>query len=329
MAIDAKRILVTGAAGFIGNACAREFLSRGFRVTAMAHRRDPQGLAGAELIRASLSDRQALAAVLAGGGPFDAVVHCAGLASDVASPARLMEANCHGTANLARCLLQVPTGRLVHISTTDVYGLRDFVDADESTPLQDNRRNGYPKSKILAEQFITTHLPADRYVLLRPGAVCGQGDTTILPRVLDFLRHSRVVVHFGRWRGSNRWPLANVRNVAKAAVLASTCDQALGQAYNVADPQVTTVEQYYRWALRTFLPDKAAIKSITVPLSVAWPYAQASTCLSRLLGRDHPLFEPSLYALYSIASNLDFSSRKLQQLFERHGEVFTDSFEMA
>ncbi len=146
-----------------------------------------------------------------------------------------------------------------------------------------------------------------------------------MPRVIAFLRPSPWVVHFGPWRGCNRWPLAHVRNVAKAAFLAATCDEAAGQAYNVVDPTFTTVEEYYRWVLRTFLPDRRGIRSITVPVGLAWPYARISSLLSRAMGRLHPLLDPSLYALYSLASNLDFSSRKLQDLFARHGEQFTRS----
>lgn len=234
-----------------------------------------------------------------------------------------MEVNHHGARNLAECIARQPIGRLVHISTTDVYGIRDFVSADEDTPLEDNLHQGYPRSKILAEQAIAAILPSERRVFLRPGAVCGEQDTTILPRVIAFLRHSPFVVHFGPWRGRNRWPLAHVTNVAKAAFLAATCDETLGQAYNVVDPTFTAVEEYYRWVLSTFLPEKAGIRSIAIPLKMAWIYGEASSVLSRAMGVLHPLFDPSLYALYCLASNLDFSSRKLQDLFSRHGEGFT------
>ncbi len=48
--------------------------------------------------------------------------------------------------------------------------------------------------------------------------------------------------------------------------------------------------------------------------------------MSRALNRSQPLREPSLYDLYSIASNLDFSCRKLQGFFAAGSEVFVDSF---
>jgi 2-alkyl-3-oxoalkanoate reductase len=282
-------------------------------------------LPGAEIVSVDLSDRAGLASLFDRCGPFDAVVNCAGIASDVARTSLVMRVNHAGAADLAEYLARRPFGRMVHVSTTDVYGIRDFADAGEDTPLDDNLRQAYPRSKILAEQAVTATLPASRYVLLRPGAVCGPRDTTILPRVIAFLRHSPWVIHFGPWRGRNRWPLAHVRNVATAAFLAAAHEGTSGQAYNVVDPAFTTVEEYYRWVLRTFLPARQRIRSISVPVPLAWGYARGSSLLSRAMGRLHPLLDPSEYALYCLASNLDFSSRKLQDLFARHGESFVPS----
>lgn len=309
-----ERILITGGAGFIGSACAKEFLRRGFDVTVTVHHRAPQDMPEATVVRVDLADLAALAEFLREATPFDSVIHCAGLASDVARRGRLMKANFHAVRNLVDCMHTRPMARLVHISTTDVYGIRDFTNADEDTPLAERPDNAYPLSKILAERYIRDNFPRHHYVILRPGLVHGHGDQTILPRVLAFLRSSPRVVYFGRWRGGNRWPLVDVRTVACAAVAAATKDRALGQAFNVVDPAFVTIEQYYRQVLRDHLPEKANMKTLSMPLAFAWPYAAISSLLSKLLNRDQPLMDPSLYALRSIAANLDFSSEKLQQL---------------
>lgn len=313
-----RRILITGGAGFIGSACAKEFLRRGFDVTITVHRRVPQDMPEATAVRVDLADRGALAEFLRQATPFDSVIHCAGLASDVARRGRLMQANFHAVRNLVDCLHRRPTVRLVHISTTDVYGIRDFTNANEDTPLAKRPGNAYPLSKILAEQYVCDNLPRHLYVILRPGVVHGSGDRTILPRVLAFLRSSPRAVYFGRWRGQNRWPLVNVQTVARAAVAAATKDRALGQAFNVVDPDFVSIEQYYHQVLRDHLPEKAGMKALNIPLAIAWPYAAFGTLLSKLLNRDQPLMDPSLYALRSVAANLDFSSEKLQQLLAEH-----------
>ena len=316
------RVLVTGAAGFIGGACAREFSSRGWDVTALVHRREPEGLSGARIIRASITERDQLISALCGEGPFDAVVHCAGRASDVGRDHEFRAANHQGVLNIIECMEPAGIRRLVHISTTDVYGIRDFVSAGEDTPFLNNLRNPYPKYKILAERDIAEKLPAERYVILRPAAVWGEGDTTLLPRILSFLRTSPFIFHFGKWRGRNRWPLAHVSNVARAAFLGASCNDALGQAYNVVDPEHTTIDEYYRMLIRACLPEKAGMRSVSVPFWVGWTIGVASSLLSNALNRPLPLFEPSLYGLYSVSRDLDFSGKRLQQLFATHGEEF-------
>ncbi len=116
-----------------------------------------------------------------------------------------------------------------------------------------------------------------------------------------------------------------MRNVAKAAFLAAIDEHAAGQAYNVVDPTRTSLEEYYRWVLRTFLPARRGIRSVSVPVWLARLYAQSSSLLSRALGRSTPLADPTEYALHCLTSNLDFSSRKLQALFARHREDFVPS----
>lgn len=323
------RALVTGAAGFIGHACLRAFAARDWRVTGVFHTRVPAPTDAVELVRTDLTDRTAVAALLAKHGPFDAIVNCAGVASDVVRTQKLLAANRDIPANLAAALAAQPHGRLVHISSTDVYGLHDFADADENTPLDLRTRAAYPRSKILGERAIAAALPPSRFVLLRPGAVCGPGDPTLLPRILGFLRSSPFIVHFGRWRGRNRWPLVHVDNVARAALLAATDDESAGQAINLVNPERITMEDYFRWVVDTFMPARAGVRVVHVPLGVAWPYACLSTLLSRALGRTQPLFDPSLYALRSVARNLDFNSDRLLALFARHGEPLAPVFDPA
>jgi 2-alkyl-3-oxoalkanoate reductase len=333
--VPRKSVLVTGAAGFIGGACVREFVRRGWRVTALVHRNLPSHLEELEragsvsLVRASITDGEPLREALARfqehqGAAFCAVVHCAGRATDIGRDSRFRSANFDGLKNVAAFLKGHPPGRLIHISTTDVYGLKDFRDADEDTPLCNNTGNPYPKYKILAEKWIRQNLPPERFVILRPAAVWGPGDTTILPRILQFLRSSPAIFHFGKWRGRNRWPLAYIRNVAAAAALACGREEALGCAFNVLDGERTSIEEFYRILLATFFPERADLRSVTLPFAAGWVLGCGSTSLSNILGRSHPLFDPSLYGLTSVSVDLDFSNRRLADLFSFAGETLVD-----
>ena len=328
-------VIVTGAGGFIGAACVREFLARGWGVTALVHRshparlRDLEGHARLRLAWGSVVEREELLSILgeriaAAGGKCAALVHCAGRATDIGWDRRFRRSNLIGVENTCHAVRQLDIGRLIHLSTTDVYGVKDFVNADEQTPQANNRRNPYPKYKILAEEHIRAHLPPERYVILRPAFVWGPGDTTVMPRAVAFLRGSPWIVHFGRWRGRNRWPLAYVGNVARMAYAAATSAAALGEAYNVVDPEPATMDEYYRMLIALFLPERRHMRSVTLPFWMAWPMAALSTTLSTLLGGDQPLFDPTLYGLRHVAHSQEFSGAKAMKMAESCGVRLMD-----
>ena len=321
-----KRVLVTGASGFIGGACVSAFLRHGSAVTALVHRSLPEELQRAadagrlQLIRGSITDREGLLAAVGGcDHEFHAIVHCAGRASDVGRPILFKRANLDGALNVAECVLHQNIDRLVHISTTDVYGIHDFMGADETTPFCPRATNPYPRFKIEAERAIERMLPPERRVILRPGIVWGPGDTTILPRVISWLRSSPRIVHFGRWRGENRWPLAFISNVTRIVRIAAEAEEARGEAYNVVDRERTTVDEYYRLIIDRFLPEKQGMTAITVPRLAGELFGRVSSALSRLLGCHHPLFEPSHYGVQVVSSDLDFSHQKSEALLRRNG----------
>ncbi|MFH1143256.1 MAG: NAD-dependent epimerase/dehydratase family protein [Candidatus Eisenbacteria bacterium] len=352
-------IIITGAAGFIGAACVREFLAAGWKVTAIGHGgwgakrsreargrvedsrlgpagphelpthlpdrlRDLMGHPGLDVVLASITDREDLIATLSravtnAGGNCTALLHCAGRATDVGWDRSFREVNLRGVEHVCSAVLELGIGRLIHVSTTDVYGVRDFAGADEETAQENNRRNPYPKYKILAEEHIRRVLPGKRFTILRPALVWGPGDATVLPRAVAFLRASPVIVHFGRWKGRNRWPLAYVANVARVARAVATSPAAAGEAYNIVDPEPTTMDEYYRLLLGLCLPEQCGKRSVTLPLALAWPAAALSTALSTLLGRRHPLFDPSLYSLWHVAHSQEFCGEKAARLLESVG----------
>ncbi len=286
-----------------------------------------RGRAGLHLAWGSITEREALVEVLAtaigrAAGRCDALIHCAGRATDVGRDHQFRAANLTGVENVCHAVDRLRIGRLVHLSTTDVYGVRDFTGADETTPHDNNRRNPYPKYKILAERHIRDTLPRDRYVILRPALVWGPGDTTVLPRALGFLRASPVILHFGHWRGRNRWPLAYAGNVARVAYAATTCGDALGESYNVVDPEPTSMEEYYRLLIDLFLPEQRGKRSVTLPLALIWPLAALSTAVSTLLDRCHPVFDPSLYSLWHVTHSQDFSGAKAARLLAGSGSAY-------
>src|SRR5690606_33045648 len=115
-------------------------------------------------------------------GDFDAVVHAGALADDWAPLADAMRANQLGTRNVA---VSFPGARLVHLSTSSVYdAFTATVHATEDEGPATRFLSSYSESKAAAE----AEAAAADAVILRPHAVYGPGDTTLLPRVIAAVR---------------------------------------------------------------------------------------------------------------------------------------------
>ncbi|MEN8149273.1 MAG: NAD-dependent epimerase/dehydratase family protein [Planctomycetota bacterium] len=308
-----KRVFVTGAAGFIGGTVAEEFAGRGWHVVALARRRTSARLDRlveddrATVVRGDAADLPGLRRTLSG-ERIDAIAHCAGRASDCGPREAFVRDNVDSTAAMVALTKELGVDRLVHVSTTDVYGLRDFCGGREAElPLRMTIRNPYPETKIEAERVVRRGLPPERYAIVRPATVTGPDDTTITPRVLAFLDALPVAVHFGRWRGANRWPLADVAEVARAVFLGATHPEAAGRAIHVLDDERTSADDFYRGLLAAHRPGKR-YRSITLPFWVGEALALAVDVATKALGRDEPIADPTRYGLWFANRDLDFDS---------------------
>lgn len=206
------RVAVTGASGFVGGAVATALAARGHDVTGFGRR--PNGWDGPyeqwDLARGPH------------GGSFDAVVHSAALADDWADLGDAMLANRLGTRTV---VASFAGARIVHISTSSVYdAFGPNVRVREDAPLPTRFLSAYSESKAAAEG----ELPADA-VILRPHAVYGPGDTTLLPRILAGVRGSRLVLPEG---ARVRHTLTHIDNLVHAVELSLTGPAGV---YNVGD----------------------------------------------------------------------------------------------
>ena len=303
-----KTVFVTGAAGFIGLNIVKAYVKAGWYVYALVHKTMPEELrtlSNVEIIQGDASDKQTLPDL-----KVDVVVHAAGLASDIGRDEEFRKINFEPVKFLSK----LAEKKFIYISSTDVYGIKDFEDADENTPLLEFPKNPYPKYKIASEGWIKEN--CKQYVIIRPAAVWGEGDRTLEKRVVEFLQTSPFIVHFGKWRGQNPWPLANVKNVADVIVRVSETDDFDNQAVNIIDPEITTIDGYYRMIAEKYYPQKT-FREIYLPLWIGKLIGLVSTFVSNILKRKRPVFDPTFYAVHHVSSTLDFSSKKMNEIL-RH-----------
>ena len=308
-----KTVLVTGAGGFIGLNVVKMYSEYGWRVFALVHNNVPTelySLNNVEVIKGDVTNEEFMLQLK---GKCDIVAHVAGLAKDIGSDITFRKLNFEPIKFLSK----IPKDKIVYVSSSDVYGIKDFglngISADESTPLTEYPKNPYPRYKIMSENWLREN--CSKYVIIRPAAVWGEGDKTLENRVIEFLRTSPFIVHFGKWRGNCYWPLANVQNVAKTIVSVSTFDKYDNQAITIIDPKKTTIDEYYRSIAAKYFPQKT-FKNLYLPLWVGKLIGFISTTISNTLNLKDPIFDPTFYAVHHVSSNLDFSSDRMLDAIE-------------
>ena len=200
------KVLVTGAGGFIGSHLVERLVREGAAVTAFVRynsRQDPGLLAllpadvrdAVETIAGDLRDVDAVAMAVRG---CDIVFHLGALIVIPYSylhPREVVETNILGTLNILMAARTSNVPRLVHTSTSEVYGTARYTPIDEAHPLQG--QSPYSASKIgadkLAESFHRSYgLPV---VTVRPFNTYGPRQSTraVIPTIITQVLTSDVI----------------------------------------------------------------------------------------------------------------------------------------
>jgi len=124
-------------------------------------------------------------------GRFDVVVHAAARSSPWGSRRQFEADNVQATRNLLRHCRENGTPRFVFISSASIYYRPEHqLDIKESDPPAEKPINRYAATKIRAEQLVREY--PGQWVILRPRAVFGPGDTVLCPRILAAARAGRL-----------------------------------------------------------------------------------------------------------------------------------------
>jgi nucleoside-diphosphate-sugar epimerase len=149
--------------------------------------------------------------------------------------------NVAGTENVCRAALAAGARRVVHMSSSSVYGVALGRPADEGFPLAPFP-DPYPITKtagdvLVQRMIVEDHLPA---VIIRPDQIFGPGDHLHFGHMADRLRAGKGVIVGS---GDNALPFVYVTDAVQGLLLALDDERALGQAYNITNDRPLTQRQ--------------------------------------------------------------------------------------
>jgi len=216
------KILVTGGTGFLGRHIVWRLAELGHEVIFTGR----QAAAAAEVIALAKAPVRWLqiqhgiaeAALIEAARDADAVVHSAALSSPWGKYADFFSANVTSTEEVLAACAANRVRRLVHISTPSVYfNFTDRLNINEHDPLP-APVNDYAFTKSQAEQLVLQSIVPER-VILRPRAIFGPWDNTLMPRILRVMKGGAIPLIRG---GHALLDITYVENVVDAIVLALT-----------------------------------------------------------------------------------------------------------
>ena len=260
----AKRVLVTGGAGFIGSHMADELLSRGYDVTIIDNETTgdrtyvPQGV---HYIKGDVRSMDDLDRAFE--QPIEAVMHIAGQASirkSFMNPVTDLEVNTIGTINVLRQCIEHQVPRLLFASSMTIYGTPDIAPTPETAPVAPLAYYGV--TKYAAERYVhltagRKNLSADLHVTsLRMFNVYGprQSLTNAYQGVFaifmgNVLRNEPINIHSD---GEQSRDFIHIKDVTRAWCDTLTKPETYGEVINIGTGRPTSVNQLCDLVLKSF-----------------------------------------------------------------------------
>lgn len=237
-----KNVLVTGADGFIGSHLVERLVREGFNVKALSQYNsfnywgwleDIDCQDKIEVLNGDVRDPHYCKHITQ---DVDTVFHLAALIAipySYVAPSSYVDTNVNGTLNICQAAVENGVSRVIHTSTSEVYGTAQYVPIDEKHPLQ--AQSPYSASKIGADAIAMSFYNAFDLPLTiaRPFNTYGprQSARAVIPTIIGQIASGKKEIHLG-----DVTPTRDFNYVADtcAGFLAlARCEQAIGETVNI------------------------------------------------------------------------------------------------
>ncbi len=302
------KIIITGATGFVGRNLSESFHGEGIEVIATGRSLTVGNeliKKGIDFVQADITDPIQLNAVFC---PADCIIHCAGKAGDWGKYKAFYEANVIGTQNVIQACKTHQIKKIIFISSPSVYyNGKDRYNTLESDPLPEKQFH-YGKTKLIAERdLLALEHEGFKSIILRPRAVYGKYDNTIVPRILQLSEKKQIPLI------NNGNALIDITYVGNFIMAVKNCltapDEAWNEVYNISNGDPISVKEWFSLVLEIF---DRPFKSKNVPELLARQIAGIMELMSKLpFGNKKPPM--TKFSVGYMAKSMTMSIEKAKQ----------------
>jgi len=302
-----KKILITGATGFIGSHLVERNLKEGNQVRIFALPEDSKAKAyearGVEVVYGDIRDYHSVEKAVKG---VEIVFHLAAVVTDWAPKDLFRQVNIEGTRNICEASFKHGIERFVEVSTNDVFGLKEDVIIDETFNYK-YWGEPYADTKIEATKIVQEYGQKGLVVSwVYPCWVYGPGDCTFVPLIADSIKKGELLF----WRKDVIvWP-AYVENVVDLLMVISEHPDAVGQGFLIHDGVSDTFQNFSAKVAENIGEKKPTMH---IPFWTAYVVAGIMELIWKILGKkSRPLL--TKYTVKNLGSRLKFSIEKAEKL---------------
>lgn len=230
-----RTILVTGGSGYFGEVLAGQALARGDRVRILDLNAPSANAANLEYFPGDVRDRDALFKAFA---DVDVVFHNVAQVPLARDKALFQSVNVVGTANVLLAARDAGVRKIVHTSSSAIFGIPESNPVTEETP--GRPLEAYGRAKLEAEMLCRDAVAAGLDVtIVRPRTILGHGRLGIMAVLFEFVADGASVFVLGP--GNNRYQFVHAEDLADACLRAA--DHPGAGVYNIGTADFGTMRE--------------------------------------------------------------------------------------
>lgn len=242
--MTASTFVITGGAGFLGINLIRYLLARGHPVVSLDITDfDYPERNRVKAIKGDIRDRSSVDRAMEG---VQVVVHAAA-ALPLYKKEDIFSTDLDGTRNVLQSAFEHGVERVIHISSTAVYGIPDHHPLYEDDPL--HGVGPYGEAKVKAEQICLEYRAKGMCVpIIRPKSFVGPERLGVFALLYDWAKDGKNFPMIGS--GNNRYQLLDVEDLCEAIYLCATLDRdRVNDTFNIGAKEFTTMREDYQAVL--------------------------------------------------------------------------------